>query len=64
MLLARDEQAATELQKALIEDAPESSGIVNYRIAQEGMRIETGEEVAMSPAGKYAGREVSGLARN
>jgi galactokinase/mevalonate kinase-like predicted kinase len=63
MLLARDEQAAVALQKALLLDAPASSGMVNYRIAEEGMRIEVGEEVAASPAGKYAGREVGGPAR-
>jgi fucokinase len=63
MLLARDEQAAAALQKTLMLDAPASSGMVNYRIAEEGMRIEVGEEVAVSPAGKYAGREVDGQAR-
>jgi galactokinase/mevalonate kinase-like predicted kinase len=63
MLLARDEQAAAALQKTLMLDAPASSGMVNYRIAEEGMRIEVGEEVAVSPAGKYAGREVGGQAR-
>ncbi len=63
MLLARDEQAATELKKALIEDAPASSGMVNYRIAEEGMRIEVGEEIGVSSAGKDAGREVGGRAR-
>jgi galactokinase/mevalonate kinase-like predicted kinase len=63
MLLARDKQAAVALQKALLLDAPASSGMVNYRIAEEGMRIEVGEEVAASPAGKYAGREVGGPAR-
>jgi hypothetical protein len=46
MLLARDAEAAAALRGALAAQTAHASGaIVPYRIAQEGLRVETGTEV-------------------
>jgi fucokinase len=44
MLLARDADAATALRAALSLEAPEQGAFVPYRIAEEGLRVQTGRE--------------------
>jgi fucokinase len=46
MLLARDPEAAEGLHVVLSQDAPERGGIVPYRIADEGLRVRTGDVMA------------------
>lgn len=46
MLLARDPDAALELQAALSQKAPERGGFVPYRIAEDGLRVRIGNESA------------------
>jgi galactokinase/mevalonate kinase-like predicted kinase len=54
MLLARDEEAARALSAELEESAPSGAGVVNYRIAENGMRIrvqpKSGMEAPMGSA--------------
>jgi galactokinase/mevalonate kinase-like predicted kinase len=42
ILLARDPDAAASLQETLLQHAPDSGGVVNYRIAEEGLRVTVG----------------------
>ena len=42
MLLARDPEAAAKLRDALAQEAPQRGACVPYRIAREGLRIQTG----------------------
>jgi fucokinase len=41
MLLSRDAEAAAALRAALSEGAPERAAFVPYRIAEEGLRVQT-----------------------
>ena len=41
MLLARDAEAAAALRTVLAQDAPERGACVSYRIAEEGLRVQT-----------------------
>jgi galactokinase/mevalonate kinase-like predicted kinase len=59
ILLARDPEAALALQKALMQNAPESGGVVNYRIAEEGMRIQIDKVESECKDSDPQGRELS-----
>ena len=55
MLLARDPDAAAALQTALSLQAPERSGFVAYRIAEEGLRVRIdGKPAQDSPPARIA----------
>jgi fucokinase len=58
ILLARDPDASVALQKALMQNAPTSSGVVNYRVAEEGMRVKTGEVSSEDQNAETVNREV------
>ena len=44
MMLAHDAEAAAALRAAFSQEAPERGGFVPYRIAEEGLRVQTGAE--------------------
>ncbi|MDR3727470.1 MAG: hypothetical protein P4K86_10550, partial [Terracidiphilus sp.] len=44
MLMARDPEAAASIHAVLAQDAPEKGEIVQYGIAEEGLRIQTDDE--------------------
>jgi len=54
MLLTRDAEAATALRAALAQEAPARGGFVPYRIADEGLRIQTGSEAPQAAASACA----------
>jgi galactokinase/mevalonate kinase-like predicted kinase len=44
MLLAKDRNAAAELKIALSSEAPDRAGVVQYRIAEQGLRVTVADE--------------------
>ena len=62
MLLARDPEAAAALRTALSREAPERGAFVPYRIAEEGLRVQTSGETPDDEIPARTARDLSCLA--
>jgi hypothetical protein len=49
MMLARDAEAAVALRAALAQGTPEGGAFVPFRLAEDGLRVETRGEAAVGP---------------
>jgi galactokinase/mevalonate kinase-like predicted kinase len=59
MLLARDAEAAYALRAALTQEAPEGGAFVPYRLADEGLRVQTAGEMPLGEMPAGVGRNAS-----
>ena len=64
MLLARDAEAAAALRAALAQEAPARGGFVPYRIADEGLRIQTGCQAPQGAASACAAADSTSNSAN